>query len=71
MKTTEVELEVQENNNFEFKNKEIEEIDFKDEIRKDATVLAAYYYIKQLYNNGLLSEKELRVIKEKYHIDIE
>ena len=34
-------------------------------------MLAAYHYIKKLFDNELISEKELYNIKQKYHIDIE
>ena len=49
----------------------LEEIIFNEETKKKSIVLAAYFYVKQLCENGLLSEKELHNIKQKYRIDIE
>ena len=41
------------------------------ETKKEAVILAAYHYIKKLYDNELISEKELYNVRQKYHIDIE
>ena len=70
--TTEEDLEVQEYN--VLYNKEViqlEQIIFNEKTQKESIILASYFYVKQLYENGLLSERELHSIKEKYHIDIE
>ena len=69
---TEADLEVQEYN--VLYNKEViqlEQIIFNEKTQKESIILASYFYVKQLYENGLLSERELHNIKEKYHIDIE
>ena len=58
-----VELEVQVNNKYNF--------DFTDNVKKDAIKYAAFYYIKQLYNNDLISKRQLIEIKRKYNIDID
>ena len=50
---------------------QLEQIIFNEKTKKESIILASYFYVKQLYENGLLSERELHNIKEKYHIDIE
>ena len=50
---------------------QLEQIIFNEKTQKESIVLAAYFYIKQLYEQNLLSEKELHNIREKYNIDIE
>ena len=50
---------------------QLEEIKFNEETKKEAIILSAYFYIKQLCDNGLLSKEELSSIKENYHRDIE
>ena len=52
-------------------NDQAEPIIFDDNVKKEAITIAAYHYIKQLYEHGLLSEKELNKIKEKYNICID
>lgn len=49
----------------------IQEIEFSDHVYKEAVYLAAYYYIKKLHEIDLISEYELRKIREKYHIRVE
>ena len=50
---------------------QLEQIIFNEKTQKESIILAAYFYMKQLYDNGLITLKELHSIKEKYHIDIE
>ena len=50
---------------------QLEEIIFNEKTKKESVILTAYYYIKQLHDEGLLSDKEIHEIKQKYHIDIE
>lgn len=63
MNSQEVELEVQEKNKRDF--------DFTDNVKKEATKYAAFHYIKQLYDNNLISKKQLKAIKIKYNINID
>lgn len=49
----------------------IQGIEFSDHVYKEAVNLAAYYYIKKLHEIDLISEYELRKIREKYHIRVE
>lgn len=53
------------------KVEQLKEINFNEKTKKDAIILSAYFYIKQLYKDGLLSKKELDNIKENYSINIE
>lgn len=48
---------------------EAKTICFNDETRKEAVVLATYYYIRELFLSGLISENELYTVKRKYNID--
>ena len=61
-----MDLEVQERSKINSK-----EIIFNESTKKESIIYAAYYYIRQLYENNLLSLKELNNIKQKYNISIE
>ena len=47
------------------------EIDFDDEIKKEAARIAAYGIIKEMYEKGMINSYELSYIKNKYKVDIE
>ena len=49
----------------------IQGIEFYDHVYKEAVNLAAYYYVKKLQEIDLISEYELKKIREKYHIRVE
>lgn len=46
------------------------DIDFPPEEEKRAIQLAAYNIIEELEQEGMISEEELLIIKEKYFINI-
>lgn len=50
---------------------ESKEIDFDDEIKKEAARIAAYAIIKEMYEKAMISSYELSYIKNKYKVDIE
>ena len=52
-----------------FKN--IKDIKFSKEIKEEAIVLAAYDIIKQMYEEGLIYEDELKYIQNKYSVPVE
>ena len=50
---------------------ESKEIDFDDEIKKEAAQIAAYGIIKEMYEKEMINSYELSYIKNKYKVDIE
>lgn len=44
---------------------ESKEIDFDDEIKKEAARIAAYGIIKEMYEKGMINSYELSYIKNK------
>lgn len=46
-------------------------IKFSKEIKEEAIVLAAYDIIKQMFDEGLIYEDELKYIQNKYSIPVE
>ena len=50
---------------------EFTEIDYPPEIEKMAIRIAAYNIIKELEEEGMISEEELFYIRERYQIPVE
>jgi len=46
-------------------------IKFSKEIKEEAILLAAYDIVKQMYEEGLIFEDELKYIQNKYSIPVE
>ena len=55
--------------NIVFKN--IKDIKFSKAIKEEAIVLAAYDIIKQMYEECLIYEDELKYIQNKYSVPVE
>mgnify|MGYP006887564444 CR=1 FL=1 len=47
------------------------EINFTKDVQREAIILAAYQYIKDLFEEGKITKHELNKVKKKYNIDIE